>query len=282
MPGGELAGGVEPRRGAGRGDAGGSGDADGVRGGPADPVTRQARAGRRDARRGGAPAGGRQAAAADRPGRRAAPRRGPAGPGGRHDVRQRGARRAGGVGRPRGDGPARGPAGPSDGPTAGAAPGRSGAGRTGVAAGATAGIAAGFGARFDARQKAGAPRVHPVLAAGAGDHAVGDGRLAAPSRPRRRAVPGAAGRRRPPPTSPTPSTRRAPRWPPAGRCRCWSGRSCRGTTAWRSALDGEGDGWRVYEPTSGQVRVLDLALVRERRLARVLGFDRLHAVLLPA
>ncbi|OLT19335.1 hypothetical protein BJF78_11430 [Pseudonocardia sp. CNS-139] len=39
--------------------------------------------------------------------------------------------------------------------------------------------------------------------------------------------------------------------------------------------------WRVYEPTSGQIRALDLRLVRERRLARVLGFDRLHAVLLP-
>jgi hypothetical protein len=46
-------------------------------------------------------------------------------------------------------------------------------------------------------------------------------------------------------------------------------------------VDGEGR-WRVYEPTSGQVRVLDLLLVRERRLASVLGFDRLHAVLLPA
>lgn len=47
--------------------------------------------------------------------------------------------------------------------------------------------------------------------------------------------------------------------------------------------DGSGDvaGWRVYEPTSGQVRLLDLAAVRERRLAPVLGFDRLHAVLLP-
>ncbi len=43
-----------------------------------------------------------------------------------------------------------------------------------------------------------------------------------------------------------------------------------------------GDGrWRVYEPTSGQVRALDLRLVRERRLASVLGFDRLQAVLLP-
>jgi hypothetical protein len=49
------------------------------------------------------------------------------------------------------------------------------------------------------------------------------------------------------------------------------------------ALGVQGDGrWRVYEPTSGQVRALDLRLVRERRLASVLGFDRLHAVLLPA
>lgn len=48
------------------------------------------------------------------------------------------------------------------------------------------------------------------------------------------------------------------------------------------ALRLDGDGWRVYEPTSGQVRLLDLAAVRERRLAPVLGFDRLHAVLLPS
>lgn len=41
-------------------------------------------------------------------------------------------------------------------------------------------------------------------------------------------------------------------------------------------------GWRVYEPGSGQVRVLDVDLVRRRALAAVLGFDRLHAVLLPA
>jgi hypothetical protein len=40
--------------------------------------------------------------------------------------------------------------------------------------------------------------------------------------------------------------------------------------------------WRVYEPRSGQVRALDLKLVRERRLAPVLGFDRLHAGLLPS
>jgi hypothetical protein len=47
------------------------------------------------------------------------------------------------------------------------------------------------------------------------------------------------------------------------------------------ALHGDDDGWRVYEPTSGQVRTLDLRLVRARRLAPVLGFDRLHALLLP-
>jgi hypothetical protein len=40
--------------------------------------------------------------------------------------------------------------------------------------------------------------------------------------------------------------------------------------------------WRVYEPTSGQVRALDPGLVRRRRLAGVLGAARLHALLLPA
>jgi hypothetical protein len=48
------------------------------------------------------------------------------------------------------------------------------------------------------------------------------------------------------------------------------------------ALQADGGGWRVYEPSSGQVRLLDLAALRERRLAPVLGFDRLHAVLLPS
>ena len=47
------------------------------------------------------------------------------------------------------------------------------------------------------------------------------------------------------------------------------------------ALGRDGDGWRVYEPTSGQTRHLDLAAARERRLAPVLGFDRWHAALLP-
>ncbi|MDT7614842.1 MAG: hypothetical protein QOF00_2289, partial [Pseudonocardiales bacterium] len=39
--------------------------------------------------------------------------------------------------------------------------------------------------------------------------------------------------------------------------------------------------WRVYEPTSGQIRVLDPVLVGRRALDPVLGFDRLHALLLP-
>ena len=46
------------------------------------------------------------------------------------------------------------------------------------------------------------------------------------------------------------------------------------------SLHDEG-GWRVYEPTSGQVRALDLATIRSATLAPVLGFDHLHAVLLP-
>jgi hypothetical protein len=48
------------------------------------------------------------------------------------------------------------------------------------------------------------------------------------------------------------------------------------------ALRADGAAWRVYEPTSGQVRLLDLAAVRSRALAPVLGFDRLSAVLLPS
>ncbi|HEY0814658.1 MAG TPA: hypothetical protein VGE11_15370 [Pseudonocardia sp.] len=42
------------------------------------------------------------------------------------------------------------------------------------------------------------------------------------------------------------------------------------------------EAWRVYEPTSGEVRMVDLEIVRRRALAPVLGFDRLHAVLTPA
>ncbi|WP_433275238.1 hypothetical protein ACQPZA_28515 [Pseudonocardia xinjiangensis] len=43
----------------------------------------------------------------------------------------------------------------------------------------------------------------------------------------------------------------------------------------------DADSWRVYEPGSGRVRALDLRLVRQRRTAPVLGFHRLHALLLP-
>lgn len=42
------------------------------------------------------------------------------------------------------------------------------------------------------------------------------------------------------------------------------------------------DGWRVYEPTSGEVRAVALDLVRRRAFADLLGFDRLHAVLAPS
>ncbi|MGI5131685.1 hypothetical protein ACQEVB_33120 [Pseudonocardia sp. CA-107938] len=40
-------------------------------------------------------------------------------------------------------------------------------------------------------------------------------------------------------------------------------------------------GWRVYEPTSGEVREVPRDTVRARATAGLLGFDRLHAVLLP-
>ncbi len=40
-------------------------------------------------------------------------------------------------------------------------------------------------------------------------------------------------------------------------------------------------GWRVYEPTSGEVREVPRDLVRARATAGLLGFDRLHALLLP-
>jgi hypothetical protein len=43
----------------------------------------------------------------------------------------------------------------------------------------------------------------------------------------------------------------------------------------------DGGAWRVYEPGGGQVRLVDPELVRRRALAPVLGFGRLHVVLLP-
>jgi hypothetical protein len=47
------------------------------------------------------------------------------------------------------------------------------------------------------------------------------------------------------------------------------------------ALSRQDGVWRVYEPTSGQVRAVHPDLVRRRTLRTPLGFDRLHAVLLP-
>jgi hypothetical protein len=47
------------------------------------------------------------------------------------------------------------------------------------------------------------------------------------------------------------------------------------------ALGADSAGWRVYEPSSGEVRVVPVAAVRQRRLAPLLGFDRLYAALLP-
>lgn len=41
-------------------------------------------------------------------------------------------------------------------------------------------------------------------------------------------------------------------------------------------------GWKVYEPTSGQIRALDPARIGARTLGRTLGFDRLHAAFLPS
>ncbi|SHL20656.1 hypothetical protein SAMN05443637_1215 [Pseudonocardia thermophila] len=40
-------------------------------------------------------------------------------------------------------------------------------------------------------------------------------------------------------------------------------------------------GWRVYEPTSGEVREVPRDAVRAHATRRLLGFDRLHALLLP-
>ncbi|WP_214402451.1 hypothetical protein [Pseudonocardia lacus] len=49
------------------------------------------------------------------------------------------------------------------------------------------------------------------------------------------------------------------------------------------ALSRQDDGaWRVYEPTSGQVRAVDPALIGRRALRPLLGFDHLHALLLPS
>jgi hypothetical protein len=47
------------------------------------------------------------------------------------------------------------------------------------------------------------------------------------------------------------------------------------------ALRRDNDKWRVYEPGTGEVRVVPVAAVRERQLGQLLGFDGLQAVLLP-
>ena len=151
---------------------------------------------------------------------------------------------------------------------------------SGAAAGATAGVAVGFGARFDARQK----QVHREStrfwpqslgttpwgmvgwlrrhAPGAGPYRVRlvDDVSAPDLTDALDAVGGALSAARPVPL-------------------------LVGSLVPRHyvlALGPQDGDWLVYEPTSGQVRVLSPDLVRSRRLAPVLGFDRLHAVLLPA
>lgn len=156
-----------------------------------------------------------------------------------------------------------------------------GEGAAAVAGGATAGIAAGFGARYDARQKQvhkestrfwpqalgtspwGMTRWLRKHAAAAGPYRVRlvddadpadvDAALAAADSAL------SAGR-------PVPLLVGA--FVPRHYC---------------LALSRQEDGrWHVYEPTSGQVRVLDLGLVRRRSLRGALGFDHLHAVFLPS
>ncbi|MGQ0573467.1 MAG: hypothetical protein ACT4RN_04590 [Pseudonocardia sp.] len=48
------------------------------------------------------------------------------------------------------------------------------------------------------------------------------------------------------------------------------------------AVGRDARGWRVYEPSSGSVRPLDPDLVAARALRPALGWDRLHAALLPS
>jgi hypothetical protein len=154
------------------------------------------------------------------------------------------------------------------------------AGGTGALAGATAGVKAGFGSRYDARQK----QVHKEstrfwpqaigtspwgMVAWLREHAPGAGpyhvRLVddmseADVDAALAAIRAALAAGRPVPLLVGPVV-------PRHYC---------------MALSARDDGtWRVYEPTSGQVRSLDPALVGRRALAPVLGFDRLSALLLP-
>jgi hypothetical protein len=164
---------------------------------------------------------------------------------------------------------------------AGAAAGSGGAGAA-VTSGARAGVAAGFGARYDTRQKQvhrESTRLWPQAlgttpwdmvrwlrghAPAAGPYRVRlvDDMSAADLEPALAAAGAALAAGRPVPM--LVGRPLAPRH-------------------YVMALGVLDDGqWRVYEPTSGHIKALDLRLVRERRLARVLGFDRLHALLLPA
>ncbi len=43
----------------------------------------------------------------------------------------------------------------------------------------------------------------------------------------------------------------------------------------------DGHGWRVFEPSSGEVRIVEPAAIADHRLAPLLGFDHLHGLLLP-
>lgn len=47
------------------------------------------------------------------------------------------------------------------------------------------------------------------------------------------------------------------------------------------AMSAGPDGWRVYEPSSGQLRLLSPVQLRTRAAGPILGFPRWHAVLLP-
>lgn len=150
---------------------------------------------------------------------------------------------------------------------------------TGALAGATAGIAIGFGARFDARQK----QVHRESTR-FWPQALGTSPWGMVAWLRRNA-PGAGPYR--------------VRLVDDGDRADVTGAVDEATAALRAgrpvpllvgtfvprhyvmALAVNETGWRVYEPTSGQVRTLDPDVARQRALAPVLGFDRLHAILLP-
>ena len=214
------------------------------------------------------PAGRRPPPAGHRPARRPAPRRRPARPGRRHHLRQRGAGRAGRVGRP----------GRDAAPGGGA--GRRPAGRRHRACSPPRRAHRRVRRPLRRPAAAGAPRVHPVLAAGAGHLAVGHGR------------PGCAGNA---PAAGPYRVRLVDDASPADLADAID-RTAAALAAGRPvplliggfvprhyvlALAATDAGWHVYEPGSGQVRLVTPEQLRGRALAPVLGFDRWHAVLLP-